>query len=516
MAEGPGTQPTRHAGQGGQTVSLRHVAKTYGETTVLSLDELDLRFGEVTGLVGENGAGKSTLLGILSGIVTPDPGSEVAIAGEPLTTGSPIASRTAGVAMVSQEFPLVSQLSVAENLCLGMRPDGARRFGYDGHAVARAAQRMLDGVGLDVSPTAIVSSLSVPTRQMLEIAKAVGRPSRLLVLDEPTSALGPVEADKVIAIARRHAARGSAVLFVGHRLEEVLDACDRIVVLRNGRAVDEMPIAEASGDRLIRSMVGRDIFQAAAGQHDGDADPRAVLAVQGLEAPGLGPVDLAVHAGEILGVAGLMGAGRSRLVHTIFGAIPATAGQMTLDGQVFAPRTPRDAVDRGVALVPEDRKAQSLVPGSPVRWNVTLPTVHHLGRHGIFGPATERRRATALLDLTSVRHSAMDLPVRSLSGGNQQRVVFSRWFGVDPRLLILDEPTRGVDVGAKADIYELIVGAAARGVAVIVVSSELDELFRLADRIAVLRKGRIDTVLNHSEFSKEVIMRSATGVAVST
>ncbi|MCL1869923.1 MAG: sugar ABC transporter ATP-binding protein [Promicromonosporaceae bacterium] len=510
------SQPDVTQGDGERTVSLRHVAKTYGETTVLSLDELELRFGEVTGLVGENGAGKSTLLGILSGMVAPDPGSEIEIAGEPLTTGSPMASKAAGVAMVSQEFPLVNQLSVAENLCLGMRPEGARRFGYDARAVAREAQRMLDGVGLDVSPAAVVSTLSVPARQMLEIAKAVGRPSRLLVLDEPTSALGPVEADKVIAIARRHAAEGGAVLFVGHRLEEVREASDRILVLRNGRKVDEMPVAEASDDRLIRSMVGRDLFHAVAEQHEGAVEKKVVFAASRLEAPGVGPVDLTVHEGEILGIAGLMGAGRSRLVHTLFGGIQATGGSMTLGGRKYAPRTPKDAVDHGVALVPEDRKLQSIVPGSPVRWNVTLPTLQRIGHGGVFGPAAEKRRARTLLDLTKVRLSAMEQPVRSLSGGNQQRVVFSRWFGVEPQLLILDEPTRGVDVGAKADIYDLIEGAAENGVAVIVVSSELDELFGLADRIAVLRKGRIEAVLDRSEFSKEVIMRSATGVEVAS
>jgi len=504
------------AAQGDLAVSLRHVAKTYGETTVLSLDALELRFGEVTGLVGENGAGKSTLLGILSGMVDPDPGSEIDIAGEPLPTGSPMASRSAGVAMVSQEFPLVNQLSVAENLSLGTRPEGARRFGYDARAVAREARRMLDAIGLDISPAAIVSSLSVPARQLLEIAKAVGRPSRLLILDEPTSALGPVEAGLVLSLARKHAAAGGVVLFVGHRLDEVRRACDRVVVLRNGRKVDEMPVADASDDRLIRAMVGRDLFQAVAEQHEAAEEKKVVFAADGLEAPGLGPIDLAVREGEILGIAGLMGAGRSRLVHTLFGAIEPTAGRMALAGHPFSPKSPSDAVERGVALVPEDRKLQSIVPNAPVRWNVTLPTLRGLGRGGVFTPRAEKRRATELLDLTKVRLSAMEQPVRALSGGNQQRVVFSRWFGVDPKLLILDEPTRGVDVGAKADIYELIEGAAERGVAVIVVSSELDELFSLCDRIAVLRKGRIDAVLDRAEFSKEVIMRSATGVEVAS
>lgn len=495
-------------------ISLRRVSKTYGEARVLSIDELELRFGEVLGLVGENGAGKSTLLGVLSGMVEPDPGSEVMIGGEPLRFGTPSASRAAGVAMVSQEFPLVDQLSVMENLTLGSRPEGARRFGYDAKAVKRTAQQMLDNIGLRVSPTALVSSLSVPARQMLEIAKAVGRPSRLLILDEPTSALGPIEADTVIEIARRHAAEGAAVLFVGHRLEEVRRVSDRVVVMRNGRRVDEMPVAEAVDDRLIRAMVGRDLFHAAAEQHDEDVavERTVVFEAADLTAPGVGPLSFTVRAGEIFGVAGLMGAGRSRLAHTVFGAIEKTGGTMRLNGRPYAPRSPKHAVAAGVGLVPEDRKLQSIVPNASVRWNVTLPTLSGLGHRGVFGPATERTWATKLLNLTKVRLSALEEPVRALSGGNQQRVVFSRWFGVDPTLLILDEPTRGVDVGSKADIYALIEEAREDGVAVIVVSSELDELFSLCDRIGVLRQGRIEAVVDRTHFSKEGIMRSATGV----
>lgn len=500
----------------GADISLRHIAKTYGETTVLSIDALDFRFGEVVGLVGENGAGKSTLIGILSGMVEPDAGGEIMIDGEPLRFGQPAASRAAGVAMVSQEFPLVDQLSVMENLTLGTKPDGARRLGYDVKAVNREARRMLDGIGLAISPTAMVSSLSVPARQMLEIAKAVGRPSRLLILDEPTSALGPIEADKVIDIARKHAAAGAAVLFVGHRLDEVRRVADRVVVMRNGRKVDEMAATLAHDDRLIKAMVGRDLFHEAASSEPEtvSADTEVVFAAKELTAPGVGPVTFQVRRGEVLGIAGLMGAGRSRLAHTIFGAIDRTGGQMSLAGQAYEPRSPQSAVRAGVGLVPEDRKLQSIVPNASVQWNVTLPTLKRLGRSGFFTPKNERRWATRLLNLTKVRLSALDQPIRALSGGNQQRAVFSRWFGVEPKLLILDEPTRGVDVGSKADIYQLIYEARERGVAVIVVSSELDELFTLCTQIAVLRGGLIDSIFDRDQFSKEGIMRSATGVEV--
>ncbi len=493
-------------------VSLRRVSKTYGLATVLQVDQLTFRYGEVTGLVGENGAGKSTMLGILAGTVAPDPGSEVVIDGEPLHTGSPIASQAAGVAMVSQEFPLVGQLSVTENLTLGVRPEGSRGFFYDRKAATAAARSMLKRVELDVDPRAPVSALSIPARQLLEVAKALGRAPQLLILDEPTSALGPVEAGLVIRIAREHAAHGGAVIFVGHRLEEVREAADRVVVLRNGRLVAELPVTEATDARLIKEMVGREHLATVTADHSGPARSGAVFSATGLTAEGLGPVHLNVTEGEVLGVAGLMGAGRSRLLHTIFGAIPRTGGTMTLGGKDYAPRNPGEAVAVGVALVPEDRKQQSILASSPVRWNVTLATLRRISRGGFLSPKTERARAAAFTAPTGARFASIEQPIGSLSGGNQQRVIFGKWFAAEPTLLLLDEPTRGVDVGAKAEIYGLIDQARARGMAVIVASSELEELFHLADRIVVLRRGRIGRVLTKDQFSKEQVLLTASGV----
>jgi ribose transport system ATP-binding protein len=506
------TEPAAsHVPQGNAAgVSLRRVSKTYGLATVLQVDELTFRYGEVTGLVGENGAGKSTMLGILAGTVAPDPGSEVAIDGEPLHTGSPIASQAAGIAMVSQEFPLVGQLSVTENLTLGTRPE--RGFFYDRKAATAAARSMLATVELDVDPRAPVSALSIPARQLLEVAKALGRAPRLLILDEPTSALGPVEAGLVIRLAREHAAGGGAVIFVGHRLEEVREAADRVVVLRNGRLVAELPVAEATDTRLIKEMVGREHLATVAADHSGPVRPVPVFSATGLTAAGLGPVQLSVTEGEVLGVAGLMGAGRSRLLHTIFGAIPRTGGSMTLAGKDYAPRGPGEAVAVGVALVPEDRKQQSILASSPVRWNVTLATLRRISRGGFMSPKTERARAAAFTAPTGARFASIEQPIGSLSGGNQQRVIFGKWFAAEPKLLLLDEPTRGVDVGAKAEIYGLIDQARARGMAVIVASSELEELFHLADRIVVLRRGRIGRVLAKDQFSKEQVLLTASGV----
>jgi len=501
-----------HVSQGNADgVSLRRVSKTYGLATVLQLDELTFRNGEVTGLVGENGAGKSTMLGILAGTVAPDAGGDVVINGDSVHQGSPIASQAAGVAMVSQEFPLVGQLSVAENLTLGMRPEG-KGFFFSRKSVAAVARGMLKRVSLDIDPHAPVSTLSIPARQLLEVAKALGRNPKLLILDEPTSALGPVEADLVISIAREHAANGGAVIFVGHRLEEVREAADRVVVLRNGRLVADMPVADATDDRLIKEMVGREHLATVTADHSGLARSAPVFAAEDLTAVGLGPVSLSVSEGEVLGVAGLMGAGRSRLMHTIFGAIPRTGGTMTLAGAAYAPRNAGHAVEAGVALVPEDRKQQSILPDAPVRWNVTLATLRRLTRGGFFSPKAERNRAKEFTSRTGARFASIEQPIGSLSGGNQQRVIFGKWFAAEPKLLLLDEPTRGVDVGAKAEIYGLIDEARARGMAVIVASSELEELFHLSDQIVVLRHGRIGRVLAKDQFSKEQVLLTASGV----
>jgi ABC-type sugar transport system ATPase subunit len=508
------TEPANsHESQGNADgVSLRRVSKTYGLATVLRVDELIFRNGEVTGLVGENGAGKSTMLGILAGTVTPDPGGEVFINGEPVHPGSPSASQAAGVAMVSQEFPLVGQLSVAENLTLGMRPVGARGFFYDRKATAAAARGMLERVELDIDPRTPVSTLSIPARQLLEVAKALGRNPRLLILDEPTSALGPVEAGLVIRLAREQAGGGGAVIFVGHRLEEVREAADRVVVLRNGALVADMAVDQATDDRLIKEMVGREHLATVTADHSGMARPAPVFTAEELTAEGLGPVSLSVSEGEVLGVAGLMGSGRSRLLHTIFGAIAGTGGTMTLAGSGYAPRSTGDAVAVGVALVPEDRKQQSILASAPVRWNVTLATLRRLSRSGFLFPKTERVRAREFAGRTGARFASIEQPIGSLSGGNQQRVIFGKWFAAEPKLLLLDEPTRGVDVGAKAEIYGLIDEARARGMAVIVASSELEELFHLADQIVVLRHGRIGRVLAKDQFSKEQVLLTASGV----
>ncbi|WP_042368117.1 sugar ABC transporter ATP-binding protein [Streptacidiphilus neutrinimicus] len=506
-----GTEPAA-----GAAAVLRAVRKSYGPVTVLDIPELELKRGQITCVVGENGAGKSTLMGVLSGTVSPT-GGEILIAGQPLLPGRPDHAKALGVSMVAQEFPLVGRLSVAENLLLGRHTRATEKAGalrralFDRAGTRREARELLEDIGVHgVDVDRPVEQLPVPLRQMIEIAKAWGNRPLVLILDEPTSSLGPVEAGKVLDLARRHTAGGGAVLFIGHRLDEVRDIADRVVVLRSGRLVADLSPQEATEERMIREMVGSELAH-------GDIAPpatveaRTVLVARGLAADGLGPVDLELRAGEIVGVAGLMGSGRSRLLHTIMGAQPRTGGEVRLKDQPFHPRHPADAVAAGIGLVPEDRKEQSLLPLHPVRWNATLATLRRDSRHGVLTPKGDKERSREIVKDLGVRMHSQEQPIGSLSGGNQQKVVFGRWLHARPDLLLLDEPTRGVDVGAKAEIYHLIDQAAQDGLAVLVASSELEELLWICHRIVVMAHGRIVADLRRDDFSKERIMTAAAG-----
>ena len=497
----------------GPAVHLRQVTKAYGQVRVLDVPDLMLRRGEVVALVGENGAGKSTMMGAIAGTVAPTTGV-VDVGGRQVAAGHPAAAAAAGVAMVSQEFPLVAQLSVAENLLLGRTPEGTRHGILDRRALHRQAQAALDELGLDISAGRRLDTLSVAQRQLVEIAKAWARRPLVWILDEPTSALGPVEAAMVLGLARRLADDGGAVVFVGHRMDEVLDVSDRLIVLRNGEIVADLSRDQAGEEVLVRAMVGAELART---RNDLPAVATAsVLAARGLAADGLGPLDLDLNAGEIVGVAGLMGSGRSRLLHTLFGAQPRTGGTVTLAGTPFRPRSPAQAIAAGVTLVAEDRKEQSLLPAAPIRWNLTLTALPRLARRGYLRPAAERREAARLLAVANVRCRSAEQPIRDLSGGNQQRAIFGRAMATNPAVLLLDEPTRGVDVGAKAEIYRLIADAASAGCSVLVASSELEELLRICHRIIVMAGGRAVADIARADFTKELIMTWAAATAPSS
>jgi ABC-type sugar transport system ATPase subunit len=465
--------------------------------------------------VGENGAGKSTLMGVLSGTVTPTTGT-IEVAGRALQPGRPDHSRELGVALVAQEFPLVGQLSVAENLLLGRRPQRAGggllgRAVFDRTGTREEARALLAEVGVThVDVDRPVERFPVPVRQMIEIAKAWGHRPVVLILDEPTSSLGPVEAERVLDLARAHAAAGGAVLFIGHRLDEVQAIADRVVVLRSGKLVADLTPREATEERMIREMVGSELARADLAPPS-TVERTAVLRTRELTADGLGPVDLDVRAGEIVGVAGLMGSGRSRLLHTVMGAQPRTGGSVEFLGRDFRPRHPADAVERGIGLVPEDRKVQSLLAAHSVRWNVTLTTLRRISSRGVLRPKADKAHAARIIGDLGVRLHSPEQPIGALSGGNQQKAVFGRWLAAEPKLLLLDEPTRGVDVGAKAEIYSLIDAAAEQGMAVLVASSELEELLWICHRIVVMAHGRIVDDIPRDRFGKEAIMTAAAG-----
>ncbi|HUY30025.1 MAG TPA: sugar ABC transporter ATP-binding protein [Acidimicrobiales bacterium] len=491
----------------GEDLVLTGVRKSYGPVVVLDVGYLRLHRGEVVALVGENGAGKSTMMGVIAGSVAPDEGT-VSIAGLTVGNGGPLRAQELGVAMVSQEFPLVGQLTVRENLLLGRRPSD-RRVLVDWRAMDALARQMLDAIGLDISTRARVEALSVAQRQLLEIAKALGRRPLVLILDEPTSALGPTESERILEIARAHARSGGVVVFVGHRLNEVRAVADRVVVLRNGALIADLSPDDASEERLIREMVGKEIAAKRAPKPCRDSATPAFEAVA-LRGRGVGPIDLRVQPGEVLGVAGLMGSGRSHLLHLVMGAKPVEGGEMRIAGVRYEPRSTVDATRAGVGLVPEDRKVQALMVDSSIRWNGTIAALRRIARHRIvLRPRDDKLEAMRIVERARVRCRTAEQPARSLSGGNQQRLIFGRWMATSPRLLLLDEPTRGVDVGAKEEIYRLIDEQREEGMAIIVASSELEELLRICHRIVVMRQGRIAASLEHDEFNKERIIAAA-------
>ncbi|GHH38691.1 sugar ABC transporter ATP-binding protein [Lentzea cavernae] len=483
--------------------------KRYGTVEVLNVDRLELRGGEVVALLGENGAGKSTLVKVLTGATAADEG-EVTIGGAALRNGDPAHAQELGVATVSQEFPLVPELSAAENLLLGRRA-GTSGVLFDRRATERTAREMLARIDADIPVRRPVARLSVAQRQLVEIAKALGRDPSVLVLDEPTSALGPVESRRVLRCARDLAAQGKVVIFIGHRLDEVREIADRVVILRNGRMVADLPPERASTQAMISAMAGDEAEVLV----EGDPPPvgdEPVLTVRALEAAGIGPVDLEVRRGEILGVAGLMGSGRSRLVHALMGALPATAGSMSLAGSPYAPKHPADAVHAGVGLIPEDRKHQGLLLDASVRWNISLASLPRIAKRGYLRPRAEKAFTDEVRQSVKVRCATQEQPIGTLSGGNQQRAIFGRWFATRPKLLLLDEPTRGVDVGAKAEIYHLIETFAAQGMAVVIASSELEELMRLTHRTVVLAGGRVAATLERREYSKNALMTATNDI----
>jgi rhamnose transport system ATP-binding protein len=494
-------------------LGLSGVSKWFGPTRALDQVSVDFRAGEIHALVGENGAGKSTLLNIVGGVVRPDIGSEMELDGEPVDFGrwSPRAARLAGISMVPQELSLIEPMSVAENIFLGREPG---RVGVlDRRAMRRRARELLRRVGATFSPETPVERLSVAQIQLVEIAKALSYESRVVAMDEPSAVLAGEELERLFRIVHQLAEEGAAVVYVSHRLDEVFGQCDRYSVLKDGRVIGSGFVRDVRRSELVRMMVGREVSDTFPPRATGAGTVRLRVSDLGVDGK-LEGVSFEARGGEILGIAGLMGSGRTTLAKAVFGAIPVSAGSIEVDGRRGPFRSPHHALEAGLAYLPEDRRREGLAVSKSVRWNASLLGLRKLsgGAFRLIRRQAERAlvdRAIAELSIRTAR-SGEDLVLR-LSGGNQQKVVLAKWLQAGPRVLILDEPTRGIDVATKEEIYRTLRRLADDGLAVVVISSELIEVLGLADRILVLSEGRVAGELEGRAATEEAVMSLATG-----
>jgi ABC-type sugar transport system ATPase subunit len=494
-------------------LQIEGLTKSFFGVRVLHEVGLSLAPGEVLGLVGENGSGKSTTMNILGGVHQPETG-RMTLAGEPYAPRSPRDAEAAGIAFIHQELNLFKNLSVEENLFIGGFPRLVRGLPFiDRRKVRARAREMLAAVNLDIAPGTPLSRLSQGERQLVEIAKALGADARIVIFDEPTTSLTARESRRLFELIGRLKARGIAVIYISHILSDVMGLCDSVTVLRDGRVVGQAPVREMSVDRLIALMVGRTIDQIypPRGTVPGTGTP--VLEVEGLTQPGIiKDVAFAVRPGEVLGVSGLMGSGRSETARILFGLDPYAAGAIRVDGKPLERPTPQAAMERGIAFLTEDRRLEGLLMDGPIADNVALPSLPDFSDR--FARLIERPRLGERVDAMGreVQVNAHDFArtlAKNLSGGNQQKVVIGKWLLRGPRLFILDEPTRGIDVGAKYEVYKLINCLSAQGAGVLMISSEIEELIGMCDRIMVMSHGEVRNFFDRERFDREAIMRAA-------
>ena len=496
-----------HAAQA-PTLQVRGIEKSFGAARVLTDIGFEIGRGRVHALVGENGAGKSTLVKIVTGILRADAG-EVLLEGRPVAFDTPVEARAAGISAVYQDPKLFPHLDIAENIMLGAYPR-TRWGGIDRRAMYARAAAALARLGVDLDPRSLVAALSMAELQFVEIARALSSDARLLILDEPTSPLTPAEAERLFRIVRALRAEGKSILLITHRLEEVETIADDVTVLRDGRHVSTRPADTFSRAEIVNLMVGRVVDHMFADRNVGEPGPE-ILRVEGLGLRGaFADVFFGLRAGEIVGMAGLVGAGRSEIAQAIFGMTPPTAGRVFLRGQAIAPASPRQMLDHGVAYLPEDRDGQGLIMSETVGDNVTLPIVGRLARFFLLAPGRERAIAAEAVETYRVRTRGIDQIVSALSGGNRQKVAFARWLATAPSVLMLDEPTHGVDVGSKAQIHQIIADLANAGLAILVISSDLPEVVAISDRVLVIAEGRLVDEIPRARATQESIMAAAT------
>lgn len=486
-------------------LKVNNLSKRFGGIQALKDISLDIRYGEVHALVGENGAGKSTLMNVLGGIIRRDEG-EILYQGQPVAFENPMESLKAGIAIIHQELAMLPSLNVMDNMFMGrMKSKGGLISWIE---MERLTRDYLSQVGLELDPHVVIRDLPISQRQLIEIAKAVSMNASLIIMDEPNSSLSESETERLFEVIDQLKQRNVAVIYVSHKINEVLRISDRISVLRDGQYIGTVEKKEATVDSVIEMMVGRKVLvESMIGKGYGET---ALLHVEHLSGDGFQDVSFTLHQGEILGFAGLVGAGRSEVAKAIFGAEPIKSGSVTVAGKPVHYRQPKDAIADGLAMVQEDRKVLSLFLEMPILHNISMASLPRMGRAGFIKGKEELQTSEKFVGQLNIKLSELHARVNSLSGGNQQKTVLARWLGCDPRILILDEPTHGIDVGAKSEIYQLMRNLADSGIGILLISSELPEVIAMSDRIAVMSAGRLAGILHHTEATENRIMSLAT------
>jgi ABC-type sugar transport system ATPase subunit len=486
-------------------IALEEITKRFPGVLALDHISLEVQEGTIHAVVGENGAGKSTLMLTLAGIHAPDSG-RIIVGGDPVHFADPLEANRRGIGIVFQELSVWPNLDVKENIFMGIEP--RRGPLVDFAKMRRESEELLSRLGADFSPDMLVSELSLAQQQLAEIAKALARSPGILILDEPTSSLSPREIEDLFRVLRDLKAHGVTILYISHHLEEVFALCDAITVMRDGRHVLTRPTSELSQEAVIRAMVGRDLEEFI--RHGQHRKGEVVLEVRNLgSGRRFGNVSFSLRVGEVVGMAGLVGAGRSELALSLVGFPPPDSGEILVEGRAIKIRSPQDALRHGIVLLPEDRNLSGLVLNMSVRENMTLAVLRNLVRGGMTEPSRERGVAEDLVRRLNIKTPGLETPVVNLSGGNQQKVLLGRSLTTEPKVLIMDEPTRGIDVGAKAEIYALIDRLAQDGLAVLVISSELLEVLGISDRILVMRQGELSGELSGADADQEKIMTLA-------
>lgn len=490
-------------------LEMNDISKSFPGVRVLDQVTFNLTGGEVHALMGENGAGKSTLMKILGGIHRRD-GGTVILKGKPCEIASPSMAQSLGIAMIHQELNLIPHLTVMENIFLGREFTYGRSGMINWGKMRQESVRFLSQLGLSIDPGIVAGELSVGQQQMIEIAKALSMNAEILVLDEPTAALTDREIEALFTVIESLKAKGVGMIYISHRMEEIFRICDRVTVMRDGHTVGTDRVADTNIDKLVKMMVGREIKDRFPKIDVAVGEPK--LEVKGLSLPGkLQDISFAVRSGEIVGIAGLMGAGRTELAKALFGVTPARHGEIRVDGRPVAIRKPVDAIRAGIALVTEDRKDEGLLLNLSVKDNISLPNLKDVSSFGFVSRSKETGISDRLISQLLIKTPNGEQKVGSLSGGNQQKVVIGKWLETNPQVFILDEPTRGVDIGAKKEIYDLMNQMVSRGVAILMISSELPEVLGMSDRILVMHEGRIAGEFARGEATQEKIMHCATG-----